>query len=48
MYLLFRFKDWEPSKYYWMPAGERKIVRAFMKKEIEDRNKETEVLNNIK
>lgn len=40
MYLLFRYKGWNPSKYYWMPAGEQKIVRAFMTKEIEERNKE--------
>jgi len=29
-----------------MPAGEQKIIRAFMKKEIEERNKEIDSTNN--
>jgi len=45
MYLLFKFKGWEPSKYYWLPAGEKRIVRSFMKKEIEERNKEIDSIN---
>ena len=46
LFLLFRYKGWEPSKYYWMPAGEQKIIRAFMEKEIEERNKEIDSINN--
>jgi len=29
-----------------MPAGEQKIIRAFMEKEIEERNKEIDSTNN--
>jgi hypothetical protein len=29
-----------------MPAGEQKIIRVFMKKEIEERNKEIDSTNN--
>jgi len=29
-----------------MPAGEQKIIRAFMEKEIEDRNNEIDSINN--
>jgi hypothetical protein len=29
-----------------MPAGEQKIIRAFMEKEIEERNKEIDSINN--
>jgi len=28
-----------------MPAGEQKIIRAFMEKEIEERNKEIDSIN---
>lgn len=42
MYLLFKYKGWEPSKYYWFPSGEKCIVNAFMRQEIEDKIKESE------
>ena len=47
MYLLFRYKDWEPTKYYYKKQGEKTIIRAFMKEEIEERNKTIDELNNI-
>lgn len=45
LYLLFKYKGWEPSKYYWMPAGEKKIIKAFMEKEMEELRKDIESLN---
>ncbi|OPJ58438.1 hypothetical protein [Clostridium oryzae] len=47
MYLLFRYKQWEPSKYYNLGYGEKKIVCAFLHQELEERNKEYEALNNM-
>ena len=41
-YLLFRIKGWKPKKYYRMGAGERLVTRAFLYKELEDREKELE------
>lgn len=37
MYFLFRDKKWEPSKYCNMGEGEKRIVHAFMLRELEDR-----------
>ena len=42
MYLLFRLHHWEPQKYNEMGRGGRTVVKAFLHKEIEDRNKEIE------
>ena len=39
MYLLFRYKNVKPSEYHSMGRGEKTILRAFMKVEIEDRKK---------
>ena len=33
-----------PSDYYWRKPGEKLIIRAFMEREIEERNKEIEAL----
>lgn len=43
MYLLFRYKNWNPVKEFLPlnPSG-RRVMRAFMRKEIEDRMKEAE------
>lgn len=42
MYLLFRYKNWEPQRYFDMGFGARQVVKALMKYEIEERNKEYE------
>jgi len=42
MYLLFRYKGILPSDYYWKPAGEKLIIKAFLLREIEEREKEKE------
>ncbi|MGB9813532.1 MAG: hypothetical protein ACPLRZ_07625 [Thermovenabulum sp.] len=44
MYLLFKHKGILPSEYYWKPAGEKMIIRAFLEKEIEEKEKEKEEL----
>lgn len=47
MYFLFRYKGWEPSKYYWLKQGEKKIIRAFVMQEIKEREDMAESLNDI-
>ena len=42
MYFLFRDKKWEPSKYYSKGEGEKRIVHAFMLRELEDREEALE------
>lgn len=36
MYLLFRLFGWEPSRYYEMGYGEKKITDAFLRQLAED------------
>lgn len=40
MYLLFRYKDWEPERYKILKSGSKRIVKQFMYKQIEDMRKE--------
>lgn len=40
MYLLFRYHNKNPSEIYWLPVGEKKILQAFISREMEDREKE--------
>lgn len=42
MYLLFRYHNFLPSAVYWLPYGEKKILHAFVSKEVEDKAKEDE------
>ncbi|HHV75536.1 MAG TPA: hypothetical protein GXX41_13060 [Thermoanaerobacterium sp.] len=44
MYLLFRYHHILPADYYNRKAGEKRIIHAFLAKEIEDRNKEIEAI----
>lgn len=44
MYLLFKHKGILPSDYYWKPIGEKLIIKAFLLKELEEREKEKEDL----
>lgn len=41
-FLLFRYKDITPSEYYSMGRGEKTVLKAFMKEEIKQRQKEIE------
>lgn len=45
MYLLFRLHHWTPQQYNEMGYGGRLVVKAFLHKEIEDKNKEYEQIN---
>jgi hypothetical protein len=45
MYFLFRYKGWEPSEYFNMPYGEKKITRVFALKEAKERTEEFDKLN---
>lgn len=45
MYYAWKLHDVQPSVYYNMPLGEKKIINVFINKEIEDHNKEVEANN---
>lgn len=36
MYILFRDKNWKPSDYFSLSYGEKIVVRAFLRQEIEE------------
>ena len=40
MYLLFRYHHWNPKDYMEMGYGARKVISAFMVKELEEREAE--------
>lgn len=40
VYLLFREKNISPCDYFKMTAGQKRVTRAFLRFEIEERNKE--------
>ena len=40
MYILFREFHWKPSDFYLMPEGEKIVVRGFLAKLLEEREKE--------
>lgn len=47
MYFLFRYKGWEPSKFYNMLYGEKIIIRAFVRKEAKERKKMVDMYNGM-
>lgn len=40
MYLLFREKNWEPSRYFQLGPNEKRIVKVFLQQESEERKAE--------
>jgi hypothetical protein len=42
MYLLFRYHHILPADYYDRKVGEKRIIRAFLEQEMEDRQKEAD------
>lgn len=42
MYYLFKYKNITPSSFYLMKLGEKKILAAFARQEIEDSRKNQE------
>nr|DAV06512.1 MAG TPA: hypothetical protein [Caudoviricetes sp.] len=40
MYWLFRLHHWKPSDFFNLGYGEKRIVRAFLQVEMEQRSKE--------
>ncbi len=46
MYLLCRYKNGEPSRYFEMPESDKRITRLFMEREIGERIEEMEALKN--
>lgn len=47
MYLMFKEKGILPSSSYKMNKGDRIIATAFLQEEIEQRNKETDMINKV-
>lgn len=39
-YLLFRFHDWEPRRYFDKEISERVVLRGFLEQEMRDREEE--------
>lgn len=48
MYVLFREAHWKPSEYYFMPEGEKIVVRAMLAKFAEETKKEQEKLEKMR
>ncbi|MFG6393848.1 MAG: hypothetical protein K1W24_06645 [Lachnospiraceae bacterium] len=46
-YLHYRYKNWKPFEYMSMPAGQKRVARAYMQQEIKDRNARIENIENI-
>lgn len=46
-YLHYRYKNWKPFEYMSMPAGQKRVARAYMRQEIKDRNARIESIENI-
>lgn len=46
-YLHYRYKSWKPFEYMSMPAGQKRVARAYMRQEIKDRNARIESIENI-
>lgn len=44
MYILFREFHWKPSDFYLLGEGEKIVVRAFLSKLVEEREKEAKEL----
>lgn len=44
MYLLFRYHNIKPSAYYNMGYGERAVMRAFVRYEMEEKIKELKMI----
>jgi hypothetical protein len=40
MYILFREFHWRPSDFYLLPEGEKIVVRAFLAKLVDEKEKE--------
>lgn len=37
-YLHYRFKNWKPFEYMSLPEGQKRIARAYMQQEMEDKD----------
>ena len=40
MYLMFKYKNMNPSEFYQLPLGEKRILSCFIKREIEEKKEE--------
>lgn len=46
-YLHYRLKNWKPLEYIELPAGKKRIARAYMRQEIRERNETYEEIDRI-
>lgn len=48
MYLCFREWGWNPGRYYWLPESEKRIIKVFLRRLLEDRQEEIEEISSGK
>ena len=48
MYVRFREKNWKPSDYYSLPAGEKKIIDVFLRQEMSEREEEAREIREMR
>lgn len=46
-YLHYRFKNWKPFEYLQLPEGQKRVARAYMRKEIREKEEYQEKLNQV-
>lgn len=46
-YLHYRYKNWKPFEYMSLPAGQKRIAEAYMRLEIEDKNRRMEEIETL-
>lgn len=44
-YLHYRFKNWRPFEYMSLPEGQKRVARAYMRQELEEKQEEAEAVN---
>lgn len=46
-YFHYRYKNWKPFEYMSLPAGQKRIAEAYMRLEIEDKNRRMEEIETL-
>lgn len=44
MYLMFKYKNMNPSTYYNLPHGEKKLMGYFLSRELKERHEELKAM----
>lgn len=46
-YLHYRYKNWKPFEYLSLPEGQKRIARAYMRQEMEDKDELNQQISKI-